>query len=318
VIITVPVVRDMEPHPGRVLLVVVVVTVIATGVGRSVVAAALVGTIAVLAVRDLGLNAVRLERGYYGAIRVEEANGIRNLVHGTTVHGYQFMAENRRDQITSYYGAPGPLSQIVSLLRSRQGNIGHVGVLGLGVGTVAGYLDRGDAATFYEIDPLVVRLARDPSLFTYVSEADGPVRVVIGDGRRGLGRSSELYDLLVIDAFSSDAIPVHLLTVEAVRTYERRLKGDGILAIHISNRYLDLEPVVGAIAKELGLHARTGRYAESSDDTSGVDSSDWVALARDPAVLNRLTDPIWSGARTRPSVRAWTDDRADLLAVLVR
>jgi spermidine synthase len=145
------------------------------------------------------------------------------------------------------------------------------------------------------------------------------VRIVVGDGRRSLARSDERYDLLVIDAFSSDAIPVHLLTVEAVRTYLEHLADDGILAIHVSNRYLELEPVVGAIAKELGTSARTGRFVETAEQAeNGILGSDWVVLAKDPELIERLPRSLWSTTKIRSKVRAWTDDRADLLGVLVR
>lgn len=311
-------VRAVETHPGHTLALVVVATALATAAGRSLTAATLVGTVAILAVRDLGATAVVTERGFYGAIRVEESDGFRNLTHGTTVHGYQFLAEDRRHLVTSYYGPPGPLSQVVSALRAEDGQLGRIGVIGLGIGTIAGFLRPGDAATFYEIDPIVVRLAEDRSLFSYLSESSAPVRIVVGDGRRNIDRAPGGFELIVVDAFSSDAIPVHLLTVEAVRIYQRKLAADGVIAIHISNRYLDLEPVVGAIADELGLVARTGSLAESEDDAeAGIAGSEWVMLARDRSLLDTLTEPIWSDAETRPSVRAWTDDRADLFGVLV-
>ncbi len=229
-----------------------------------VVAAVLIGCVVTLGVRDATAAAIRYERGFYGAIRVEESLDdegrveLHQLVHGTTVHGYQFVDPAKRSTPTSYYGPTGPLGQLMESVRSTKGSLGRIGVVGLGVGTIASYTQPGDSVTYYEIDPLIVRIAQDPSLFTYLADAKGDVDIVLGDGRRRLDEATGQYDILVLDAFSSDAIPVHLLTEEAFRTYRDRLAPGGLLAVHISNRYLDLEPVVSAIASELGMSAVAG------------------------------------------------------------
>ncbi len=284
---------------------------------QGLVATVIVGTIAVLAMRDATSASIRNVRGFYGAIRVEEDGTFRQLVHGTTIHGYQFLDPAKRAVPTSYYAEPGPLGQLMKTRISERGGVGNVGVVGLGVGTVASYGRAGDTITYYEIDPLIVDLAKDPKMFTYLADSPAKISVVVGDGRRRIEQSTATYDEIVLDAFSSDSIPVHLLTLEAFAIYRERLANEGILAVHISNRYLDLEPVVSAIADRLGMAVVTGNFAaDEGQEAEGATGADWLLLAERPSTLDPYRDGIWRESRRDTSVRAWTDDRSDLLAVL--
>ena len=153
----------------------------------------------------------------------------------------------------TYYYRGGPISEVIDAVRSRQGSLPHVAVVGLGTGALACYRHRGEAWTFYEIDRAVVQIARDPHFFTFVSGCAPDLPVVIGDARLTLAASTEKYDLIVLDAFSSDTIPVHLLTREAVAGYLKHLADGGVILMHISNRYMELAPTVAAVGEAEGL-----------------------------------------------------------------
>jgi spermidine synthase len=188
-----------------------------------------------------------------------------------------------------------------------------VGVVGLGVGSLVAYGGRDDVFTFYEIDPVVEELAQDPDYFTLLREATSDVDVVIGDGRLLLEQRRPVHDLLVVDAFSSDAIPVHLLTVEAVSTYLDSLSGGGRLLLHTSNRHLDLEPVVGRIARELGVAARVRSYVPAGGDTLAAPST-WIVI--EPSQAEKLDlGQEWEPAEVGDAV--WTDDYSNILSVMV-
>jgi spermidine synthase len=195
-----------------------------------------------------------------------------------------------------------------------------IAVIGLGTGALACYAEAGQRITFLEIDPLVERIARDPRLFTYLQNSTGTVGVAIGDGRKLLERTApESYDLIIADAFSSDSVPVHLLTREALQLYVSRLRSGGVLALHISNRYLGLEPVVAATVAAAGLHALANnddavpRLAENV----GRSPSHWVvvsAAAEALAVVRRRE--AWRELRSDPRASAWTDDYSNVFQAL--
>ena len=189
----------------------------------------------------------------------------------------------------------------------------NAAIVGLGTGTVAAYGQPGQRMTFFEIDPEVVRIARDPNLFTYLADSDATVETVVGDGRLGLAKTGTgSFDLIVLDAFSSDSIPVHLLTEEAMRTYVDRLAPGGLLLVHISNRVFDLEPVLASAAERLGLSAVTRHGGGGAD---GATPSDWVALGRDASDVAPLTAlPGWRELGARQV--HWTDDYSSILSVL--
>ena len=189
-------------------------------------------------------------RSFFGVYRVIDApdHGHHRLQHGSTIHGRQEMPADASCEPTGYYHPSNPIGQ---LFTSGRSSFERVAVVGLGSGALACYAEPGHNWTFYEIDPLMERIARDPRNFTYLQNGRGRLNVVLGDGRLTLQRATPgSYDLIVLDAFSSDAIPVHLLTREAVELYMSRLRTDGVVAVHISNRYLKLEPVLAALAQQ--------------------------------------------------------------------
>lgn len=261
--------------------------------------------------------AILIERTFYGTYRVvETAPGRHVLYAGTTIHGMQDAAPGEAREPRSYYHRGGPLGQVIGALQ-RDPRPLRIGAVGLGVGTIAAYGRPGDTFQFFEIDPAVEAIARDPTLFTYLADTPAAVEVVIVDGRLGLESVAPgSYDLLVLDAFSSDAVPVHLLTVEALRLSMDRMAPGGVVAIHVSNRYLDLEAVVAAGARELGLIAITGSDLPAPTDIGRVDASRWVMVARAYSeVADLATGPDWRTARDRGH-RPWTDRASDLLSVL--
>jgi len=216
-----------------------------------------------------------------------------------------------------YFYRSGPIGQLFASASER---LTDVAVVGLGSGALACYAESGQRWTFYEIDPVVERIARDPRYFTYLQHSAGNVNVMLGDGRLNLQRASAgAYDLIALDAFSSDAIPVHLLTRDAVALYLSRLRPAGIIAVHISNRYLNLEPVLAAIARDEGLFA-LGNFdglISDADAKQGRWPSFWIAIARTRGPLDDLSRrPGWYEIAATRRVSAWTDDYSNLVQVL--
>ena len=192
-------------------------------------------------------------RSFFGVHRVTEKDGFRRLVHGNTVHGMQSLDPARRREALTYFHDQSPIGRV--LTNSSKGNperLKRVGIVGLGTGTLATYAKPGQKWTFFEIDPAVIHIAYDPELFTFLKDSEGEINVELGDGRLSLKQSTEKFGLIVIDAFGSDSIPMHLLTREAFQIYRDRLQPGGILAMHLSNRYFRLEPIVANLAKEAG------------------------------------------------------------------
>jgi hypothetical protein len=260
------------------------------------------------------------DRTFFGVLRVRaDADGTQHvLMHGNTIHGEQSLDAARRREPRTYYHRSGPIGQVIEAAAEKLHGA-RIGVVGLGAGSLAAYVQPGQRWTFYEIDPAVVRIASDPTLFTYLHECGATCEVVLGDARLSLARPvTPTYRLLVLDAFSSDAIPVHLMTREALELYLRRLETDGILAFHISNRHLDLEPVLAALATESGLAAllrRDSRTAEASE--RGQFPSEWLVMARRPESFGSLlSDPRWKRPTASAGTRIWADDYSDILAVL--
>lgn len=256
------------------------------------------------------LTSALTERTFYGTYQVTHAATRHSLVHGSTIHGYQMTAPELRDEPTSYYGRGGPVGDIFETVQPA----GTVAV-GLGVGTLAAYSTPERQMTFVEIDPAVVRIAEDTEHFTYLADATGPVDVVTGDGRLALAdMSSGTTDLVALDAFTSDAIPTHLLTVEALAEFTSLLAEDGVLAVHISNRHFDLAPVLAAAADELGLHAVSGTYADAPEAHESL--AYWVVLTTDQGRAAEFEAlPGWEPL-TDSGARVWTDDYSSVLSVL--
>ncbi len=265
-----------------------------------------------------GGDLLHLERSFFGVHKILD-RGTRVLYqHGTTDHGQQSKVPALRRLPLSYFFPTGPIGQTFQAL--GQARLADVGVVGLGAGTLAAYAVGGQHWTFFEIDPVVRRIASDSAYFSYLADAAAPVRIVIDDGRLALAREPERrFDLLVIDAFSSDAIPVHLFTTEAFALYVSRLKPSGVLALHVTNRFLRLEPVAAAIARELGLVglAQSDGTLSPRERALGKSASQWLMLARARADLGALAyDSRWHTLATTPSARAWTDDHVNVLGAL--
>jgi hypothetical protein len=265
-------------------------------------------------------------RSFYGILDVLEedaddpGNHSLRLRHGRILHGIQFQSVDRRREPNSYYGAGSGVGLALSHHPARQkGRPLRVGIVGLGTGTLAAYGESGDYLRFYEINPDVLRLAAGPQpLFTYLRDTPARVDTVLGDARLALERElrtgdAQAFDVFVIDAFSSDAIPIHLLTEEAFGIYRAHLRDPhGVIAVHISNRFLDLAPVLAGVAARFGL-----AYALIDTDRSATEwGSTWVLLTRDAGWL--ATPAIAAAASTQPPRRAvrWTDDFSNLLSVL--
>ncbi len=269
-------------------------------------------------------------RNFYGVLKVAERGADdpqshrRVMVHGRTIHGIQYLSEEKRGAPTAYYGAESGVSLALQL-HQRSGETEpvsgglRVGITGLGIGTVAAFGRPGDTYRFYEINPDVVRLARDPSLFTYLADSKASVEVVLGDARISLEREirsgSQQFDVMVLDAFSGDAIPAHLLTREAFALYLRHLRDpDGVIAINVTNRVLNLKPVVIGIAQSLGLAAAMVR---SPGDATLTFPSEWILLERG-GMAEGAERVAASGTAARgpgPTV-LWTDDYHPLLSIL--
>lgn len=265
-------------------------------------------------------------RSYFGVYTVTTRRDppSRLLTHGTTLHGVQNLASGAEAEPTSYYARRSGVGHAMDSLPVFHGPEAAVGVVGLGTGTLSCYARPGQDWRFFEIDPAMVRIAGDPRLFTFLSRCAPQARVVLGDARLSLSRQpAGRLDLLAVDAFSSDAIPIHLLTREALQVYRRALKPDGLLLIHISNRYLDLEPVLAAAAKRDGWHAAAFDYSpEPGEEKRNLSRSIWVAMTRDKDALTTLRIAsaedahLWRPLLGRPGFEGWTDDYASILPLL--
>ena len=256
------------------------------------------------------------ERSFFGVYRVSEADGIRSFHHGTTLHGSQWQrADGSIESRTTYYAVETPYGELLSALTRRPSPVA-IGMVGLGTGSLACYTRPEDEVRIYEIDPVVVRLAREH--FAALGDCAPDATVSVGDARLLLERERTSLDFLALDAFTSDAIPVHLLTLEAFRTYLRVLAPDGAIGVHISNRHLDLEPLLAALAERVGLAGRIKRF-RIADETipTAAQASNVVVLARDEAALQALDlDPGWTELGPPDRVRVWTDDYASIVPIL--
>ncbi|HEX5831103.1 MAG TPA: fused MFS/spermidine synthase [Gemmatimonadaceae bacterium] len=256
------------------------------------------------------------ERSFFGVYEVRRNVSYHVLTHGTTMHGAQSrLAAYRREPLT-YYHRAGPLGQLFAVV-GRPGVPRRTAVVGLGTGTTACYAKRGDAWTFYEIDPLVRRMALDTALFSYVHDCAPRARIVLGDARLELARAPDRsFDLIILDAFSSDAIPAHLLTREALAIYLRKLDEGGAIAFHISNRYLDLEPVLADLARDAGVAGVVGGDLNFTPAMRNrlLSRSYWVVLAPRAVDLRGLAHlPNWMPLPPAGGRRMWTDDYSNVL-----
>ncbi len=269
------------------------------------------------------LNAGKIlyaERTFFGVYRVQQDSSGRYiaLAHGTTLHGMQAVSGPERLEPLTYFSRPGPFGQAFAGLSRASKNVDRIAVIGLGVGTLAAYAAPSQDWTFYEIDPAVERIARDTRYFTFLQHCGDRCRVVIGDARLSLAHAPEnQYDLLVLDAFSSDAIPVHLLTSEALSLYLTRLRPDGEILFHISNAHLALAPIVARLAKQHGLVALAQVDQRKPDWPASRSASSWVAMARRKEDLGTIgSDARWTPLLPSATTPLWTDDFSNILSVL--
>ncbi|HIK09817.1 MAG TPA: fused MFS/spermidine synthase [Oscillatoriaceae cyanobacterium M33_DOE_052] len=257
---------------------------------------------------------IAANRSFFGINRVvlDREEGYHILMHGTTMHGKQSLDIKRRYIPLTYFYPTGPLGQLFTYLNSHTPP-SRVAVLGLGIGTLAAYSLPQQQWTFYEIDPLVADIAQNSDYFTFLQNAKAEFSVILGDGRLQLAKAeNNSYDLIIMDAFTSDAIPVHLVTREAIQLYLTKLTPTGIIAINISNRYINLEPVLGAIARDLGLSTLSQQQLEINPEEKalGKSPSQWVLFSRNPDIFRNLTTQ-WHPI-THIAAKAWTDDFSNI------
>lgn len=263
---------------------------------------------------SLSGNALIMTRNFYGTLRVRDTGSgdeaARRLMHGVIMHGEQYLAKHRRTEATTYYGAT---SGIGLALNNLNGQPARVAVIGLGAGTLATYGRPGDVYRFYEINPDVINIAR--SHFSFLADSRAKTETVLGDARLTMEREpAQRYDVIAVDAFSSDSIPVHLITREAMAVYLKHLQPGGVIAFHVTNRFLRLAPVVKAIAGEYGL--QTALVSDEAE-TSDLAKTDWVLVTRNKHLLSRkeiaaATSPV----ETIPGLTIWTDDYNNLFRIL--
>jgi len=297
--------------------------------------AAIIGTLAgqvtvtPTAGSDIPHTIIHVERTFFGVCMVADRPGVlfraeeppvpalRIFQHGTTLHGRQWLDSERQHEPLSYYTRTGPVGDTFARMAETART---VAVIGLGAGTIASYGRPGDAFDFFEIDPAVARIAQDPRFFTFLSGSQARTRVILGDGRIKMAQQpAAMYDLIVLDAFSSDSIPVHLLTIEALQIYRSRLKPNGVLLVHISNVHFDLLPPMSRAARDLRtllIQKTDSAPPEERFVTSGSDS-EWVVLCDNPEFLYLFADaPGWQAIANPRTGDAWTDDHADVLGAL--
>ena len=271
------------------------------------------------------------ERTFFGThvIKRNAETGYLLFYHGSTLHGAQHTSVARRRERQTYYHSGTGVGRVFAALAAAGQTPKHVGAIGLGAGEIACYRTEGQDWTFFEIDPAMATIAAGGQWFRYLPDCAPQARIVIGDGRLKLAREpAGTFDLLVLDAFASDSIPTHLVTREAFKLYFEKLAPNGVVLIHISNRFIDLEPVLAAIAADGRLAARLfdTDHGKREADSPHRHKSIWIALARDDARLKALTDNFdkstpsqwghWRALKARPGLRLWTDDYSNIVTLM--
>jgi hypothetical protein len=272
-----------------------------------------------------GFSRVEAARSFFGVHQVVETTDGRHrlLYHGTTLHGAERIADSATrepPEPLTYYYRGGPIAESIEAVRTARGGLRSVAAVGLGTGSLACHKRAGENWTFYEIDPDVVRIARDPKFFNFLSTCAPGLPIVLGDARLTLAAAPERYDLIILDAFSSDAIPVHLLTREALAGYLARLAEGGALVLHISNRHMELGKVVAAIAATEGLVTYSKQDNRPDRVPTDYKMNAIVAvLARRAADLGELPGrPGWREIKPDTDIPAWTDDYSNILGAILR
>ncbi|MCT7950345.1 fused MFS/spermidine synthase [Ancylothrix sp. C2] len=287
---------------------------------RFVAGALLILMLAQFSIGNLG-GLLYSERSFFGVNRVvyDKRGNYHSLLHGTTLHGRQSLDPKRQQEPLTYFHPTGPIGQLFQYLNSQQ-KLKNIAVLGLGIGTLAAYSQPGQNWTFYEIDPSVKKIASDPRYFTFLKNAKSPYQIILGDARLKIaevGKNS--YDLIVMDAFSSDSIPVHLITKEALELYSTKLAKNGIIAVNISNRYLNVEPVLAALAENLNFAALRQLQKEMSpaEKEMGKSASHWVIFAQNREDFGKLTaDSRWQTLPKTKNAPLWTDEYSNIFSLL--
>jgi hypothetical protein len=292
---------------------------------------ALAVAIAMALIRLYPIGEGRFEtvRSFFGVHKIfDTADGrFRVLMHGSTIHGAQMLKEadgrppTGRPAPISYYGPTGPMAQTIAALRRRVGPSLRVAVIGLGSGSLACHTQAGETWRFFEIDPTIVEIARDPDRFAFLSSCAPDAPIILGDARLTLADEPDgSYDLIIVDAYSSDAIPIHLATREAMAIYKAKLNADGVVMMHISNRHLELGSVVVGIAGANGLTTWTfDGEDEGVDDDNYLFSSDVAISARGPGAIGDLAaSDAWTIAEPDPDLRVWTDDYSNIVGAIWR
>jgi len=269
------------------------------------------------------------KRSFFGVITIDHSpEGVfRRFSHGTTIHGAERVADVKlvndtdpRPESLSYYAKDGPMAEAIGLRRTLAGGPLNVGIVGLGVGSLACFQQAGDAWRFYEIDPAVVGFAKDPKWFNYLSRCTPDAPIVIGDARLTVqDEPASTFDILIIDAFSSDAVPVHLLTREAIQGYFSKLKPDGVLVMHLSNKYMDLSRVVSALAEADGWAVRHKVHLRTREEKQKYwFPSEVMTLAREDSHMGGWNEASWSAPPDPENVVPWTDDYSNILSAILR
>jgi predicted O-methyltransferase YrrM len=273
-----------------------------------------------------GIAPIETARSFFGVHKVANvADGkARILYHGTTIHGAQRLRNDDGTALSgpllpqTYYYPGGPFADAIAAARAAHGSLGHVAVVGLGTGTLACHRQPGEQWTFYEIDPEVIRIARDPHLFAFMSSCAPDAPVVAGDARLTLEASADRYDLIVLDAFSSDTIPVHLLTREALAGYLSKLSPHGVIIMHISNRHLDLAPIVANAAQSQGLKAFLREDTSAGDIMTTLKANARIVVLARAAADTGSVAKDWTPLPPDRSSALWTDDYSNILGVMLR
>jgi len=265
---------------------------------------------------DITRNVVYRERSFFGVLTVsrESDGAFMNLYHGVTLHGRQEMSAQQRFEPLSYYHRKGPVGRVFEAFSGPNKKL-CIAVTGLGAGSLAAYAEPGQELHFYEIDRTIKMIALNPGYFTYLNDCRADWKVILGDARLTMEKAPpHYYGIIILDAFSSDAIPVHLITKEAVDLYFSKLNRNGLLLLHISNRYLNLAPVLAELTYENGLAAR---ICDDDEDTAIEKyGSTWVLLARTEADLGNIAgSKAWHKLVRRNNIKVWTDDFSNILSV---
>jgi len=270
-------------------------------------------------------SVLHVERTFFGVHRVllDRDTGFHELHHGRTMHGMQSFEDSRRREPLAYFHRAGPLGRVFQEFSGARAKP-RIAVVGLGTGTIVSYREPGQHFTFYEIDPAIKRIAESPRLFTYLSDSEsGGYDIVLGDGRVMLNRAEDhSFGMIILDAFSSDVIPVHLLTREAIALYYRKLEPDGFLVFHISNPHVSLGPVLGNLAADAGSRCWICRdqFVPTDQASTGREPTLYAVMARDASHLNGLLDIgsglPWIEITPKQPGSAWTDDFSDVFNIL--